>query len=314
MNEATIVREAVDFIKQQLFATKRNIVLGLSGGLDSAVVYMLCMIALVEYNSLYVRDDDKLDIYTYALPYFGGANSKSVELAKLVDKGVRVVDIKPMVDAFNEKNEFARANIMARIRMTNLYNYAYHTESIVVNTCNLSEDFVGYATKFGDHAGDFAPIAHLTKTQLFSIARYLNVPKDIVNRKPSAELWDGQTDEDELGFSYKVLDEFIVKSIIAYITNKSVYHETAFRDYMGNEKQSIESTRMSDVLAVRAETLKELKLVKNIYKKACGAVHKLVKMPMIPIVPDVALETVAEFNKIEESLDQRLTEIFTPKG
>jgi NAD+ synthetase len=93
--------------------------------------------------------------------------------------------------------------------MTILYDQAMKYKGLVLNTCNLSEDLVGYATKFGDAAGDLAPIAHLTKTEVYQMADDIGIPEHLINRVPSAELRTAQTDEKELGFTYAELDSVI---------------------------------------------------------------------------------------------------------
>lgn len=197
-------------------ANASGVVLGMSSGIDSSVVAALCK---------------KAGIYAHLvlLPY--GDNMKksnnyehAMELIKKFDFSYHIFDIKPAVDAIqipndsdilNGRNENAinlsRANIRPRIRMIYLYQYAQINNLLVIGTGNLSEATVGYFTKWGDGAHDINPIAKLTKKEVYIVAKYLGVPDCIINKKPSADLWEGQTDEDELGILYNQIDDYILK-------------------------------------------------------------------------------------------------------
>lgn len=222
-NSEQITSEIVRFIKSKLHeADKSKLILGLSGGIDSTVMYMLAIRAI---------GVDK--IFTYALPYNNCDDKKSVKAAIAINKYVAgnlraVIDIKPVVDSFYtvQPSEYRLGNIMARVRMIYLYDQAMAYNGLVLNTCNLSEDMVGYATKYGDGAGDLAPIAHLTKREIYKLAEYLQIPEELINRVPSAELWEGQTDEDELEFTYDELDTVIhmyKDSILPYSKYYTIY-------------------------------------------------------------------------------------------
>lgn len=206
-----IKNEIVSFLKRELTKAKKyKYIIGLSGGIDSSVVYALAVEAIGADNVL-----------GYSLPYnYNGFNTcvqDANTLVKHCNSEIRdLIDIKPIVSTFyrvydktSSPSEYRFGNIMARVRMVYLYDMAMKYDGLVLNTCNLSEDLVGYATKYGDAAGDIAPIAHLTKTEIFNLAKFMNLPEHLINRVPSAELWEGQTDEDELGFSYKELDSVI---------------------------------------------------------------------------------------------------------
>jgi NAD+ synthase len=119
-------------------------------------------------------------------------------------------DIKPIVDQYKiTDSKFVQANIMSRTRMIVLYSYSNHQNGLVIGTTNKSEMEVGYFTKYGDGGVDFEPIAGLYKTEVFQIAKLLIVPQNIITKKPTAGLWDDQTDEDEFGFTYSDLDKFL---------------------------------------------------------------------------------------------------------
>lgn len=206
--EVEIVEE---FIRTRLVASSlKGYVLGLSGGLDSAFVLALACRAV---------GADK--VKTYALPY--GMKGTSIIMAELVAAkfGVehKIIPITQMVDSishnmsgvkFNVKDaDLRNGNLMARTRMTVLYDIAAATHSLVLNTSNLSEYLMGYATKYGDNAGDVAPILHLTKTKIRMMSRFVGVPQDVIEQAPSAGLVEGQTDEGDFGFTYEELDSVI---------------------------------------------------------------------------------------------------------
>ena len=198
-----------------LSAGMKGVVLGMSGGIDSSVVACLCKKAGV-------------DIHLVMMPYGDDmSNSKSyAHSMELIDKfgfPYHVYDIKPAVDSLtvtgiipgfeaDESNiKLSQANIRPRIRMAYLYQLAQMGNRFVAGTGNMAESTVGYFTKWGDGACDFGPLAKLTKQEVYTLARYLGVPDSIINKKPSAGLWEGQTDEDELGMTYVQIDAFILK-------------------------------------------------------------------------------------------------------
>jgi len=187
-----------------------GVVLGLSGGLDSAVVAMLCAKAL-----------GKNKVHCIIMPS-GKVNNEDTKIA--VEFCIRhkfhyhVVLINDLVSHFENilpigvsvtNQQLCTGNMCARIRMTILYYYANLENKMVVGTGNKSEEMTGYFTKYGDGGVDFLPIAHLFKTEVRTLARIIGVPEMIIQRPPSAGLWVGQTDEGELGISYKALDTIL---------------------------------------------------------------------------------------------------------
>lgn len=193
-------------------ANRKGVVLGMSGGVDCSVVARLCQIAGVETHLILMPYGSDMD------------NSKSqlhaMELINKFEFTYHIFDIKPAIDnllvsedLINNKDNIniSKANIRPRVRMTYLYQYAQYNDFFVIGTGNLSERTVGYFTKWGDGACDFNPIGMITKGEVYIVAKYLEIPHSIINKKPSAGLWEGQTDEQELGVTYTQIDDFILK-------------------------------------------------------------------------------------------------------
>lgn len=186
-----------------------GVVLGMSGGVDCSTVAMLCKNA-------------GINVHLVILPYGehmknSNTYNNAMELINTFNFEYHIFDIKPAVDSLTiqpkektYKAELAHANIRPRIRMTYLYEYAQLNNLLVIGTGNLSEATVGYFTKWGDGAHDLNPLANITKKEVYVLAKYLKVPTSIIGAKPSADLWPGQTDEEELGITYEQIDEFIL--------------------------------------------------------------------------------------------------------
>ena len=179
-------------------------VVGLSGGIDSAVVSGLCARALEPENVLGIimpahsSPADQRDAELVAREW--GIEYKTVDLSSIYDGMLQIV---------GEGNDLARANVKPRLRMITLYYHANTLNRMVVGTGNRSELLVGYFTKYGDAGVDLLPIAGLYKHQVWELAREIGVPQSIIDRPPSAGLWEGQTDEQEMGVSYADLDRVL---------------------------------------------------------------------------------------------------------
>ncbi len=190
------IDKATSFIKDITERTNKDLLLGLSGGIDSAVALALAIKAVGPKR-----------IKVVMLPYKENSNLlDAVALANSYGVEFEIISIADIVEAFNCSDEYRKANMMARVRMTVLYDQAMKNNALVVGTTNLSEYYLGYFTKWGDGAVDLEPLMSMTKTEVFEIAKLLGLPSIFLSKKPSADLWEGQTDFDELQVSYDDID------------------------------------------------------------------------------------------------------------
>jgi len=204
--EATTVIK--DFIKTYVTqAGATGVVLGLSGGVDSAVVAILATQALSKKNVLCLfmpeeatPDDDRRHQHLITTKYH--IPTITIDITPLVTTYVETLGEKPP--------KMTYANIKARARMILLFAHANKMNRLVCGTSNKSEMLVGYYTKYGDGGVDIQPIGDLYKTQIYDIARYLNIPTPIITKPPTAGLWVGQTDEGELKMKYETLDQILM--------------------------------------------------------------------------------------------------------
>jgi NAD+ synthase len=129
-------------------------------------------------------------------------------------------------DLADQPDKVALGNIKARLRMTALYDAAIKTNGLVVGTTNKTESHIGYATKYGDHGVDLEPIQDFYKTEIFEMARSLKIPESIINKKPTADLWNGQTDEEEIGLTYAEIDR-----ILKHVLDDGPYPGSTLENY-----------------------------------------------------------------------------------
>jgi NAD+ synthase len=180
-------------------------VVGLSGGLDSALSCILAVEALGAENVLAVR-----------MPY-KSSSPDSLEHAGLLIEQLQIpsktIEITDMVDPLfaldPEMTKLRKGNIMARERMIVLYDQSEVFKGLVIGTSNKTEILLGYSTQFGDAASALNPLGDLYKTQIRQLSRAMDIPSPIIEKAPSADLWDGQTDEGELGFTYELVDQLL---------------------------------------------------------------------------------------------------------
>ncbi len=196
----------VKFIKEEVAsAGLSKAVIGLSGGVDSAVSCALAARALGPDNVLAV-----------IIPFKISSPDSITDAKEVIElTGVRseIADITPMAEPyFRENDEIGKVrigNVLARLRMIVLYDRSAREKALVVGASNKSEILLGYGTLHGDLASAINPIGDLYKTQVWDLAQYLGLPKNVVEKKPTADLWEGQTDEDELGFTYQEVDKLL---------------------------------------------------------------------------------------------------------
>lgn len=222
MGQNKNIEKTVQWLKDKVSETKtQGLLVGVSGGLDSAVVAFLIKKALPD-NSLGVilpcksSGQDVED----AVKTIKACNIDSMEIDltsihnELTDRVFE--QFKDLKSRDNENlNKIARANLKARLRMGTLYTMANALNYLVVGTDNAAEIYVGYFTKYGDGGVDILPIAHLTKGRVREWARVLGVPENIIRKVPTAGLWEGQTDEGEMGTTYDMVDNLLEGKDIA---------------------------------------------------------------------------------------------------
>jgi NAD+ synthase len=205
--DTAIARRVIgEFIRGQLAqAGFERAVLGLSGGIDSALVAYLVSEAIGADRLLCV-----LMPYRTSSP---ASRHDAEEVGRRLGCASELVDISPMVDGFygpdTDASPLRRGNFMARMRMSVLYDRSVTFGGLVVGTGNKTESLIGYTTIFGDNACAFNPVGDLYKSQVRQLSAAIGVPDEIIRKAPSADLWPGQTDEAEAGFSYPELDRLL---------------------------------------------------------------------------------------------------------
>ena len=193
----------IEFVRQEIVKTGlKRAVLGLSGGIDSSLAAYIAKEALGKEN-----------VYGIMMPYRSSSRDSLSDAMKVVeDTGInyKIFEITKPADAyinsFDKMSNLRKGNVFARLRMITLFDHSSEYSALVVGTSNKTELLLGYGTWYGDMASCLNPIGDLYKNQIYQLSRYFNLPKSILEKKPSADLWVGQSDEDELGFSYDDAD------------------------------------------------------------------------------------------------------------
>ena len=211
MNTEELAQKLVWWIRDRVLAAGcKGVVIGMSGGLDSSVLAVLCYRAFPRsmlgilmpcYSSQEEVEHAQAVANQFSIP------TEKVALDNVFDALLRVL---PDNDVDSNISRVAKGNLKARLRMLTLYYFANQLKYMVVGSSNRSELSVGYFTKYGDGGVDIMPLGNLVKRQVKELARFLGIPQPIIDKPPSAGLWDGQTDEGELGLSYEELDRYLV--------------------------------------------------------------------------------------------------------
>jgi len=203
-------QKRIAFIRETLNnAGASGIVYGNSGGKDSALVGILCKMACEDTVGLILPCGSRRN--------YNEDKTDAQEVARQFQIATRIVDLSELKETYlhvlgsqTQLTTTAMRNLAPRIRMMTLYAIAASENRLVSGTGNRSEGFMGYFTKWGDGACDFNPIADLTVTEIYEFLRYLNAPHAILTKAPSAGLFDGQTDEQEMGITYQAIDDFLL--------------------------------------------------------------------------------------------------------
>jgi NAD+ synthase len=250
VNTALLRKILVGFVHDEVTKVGvRKGVLGLSGGIDSALVAYIAAEALGPEN-----------VHAYTMPY-RTSNPESEAHAKLVADRLginyHVLEITPMVDAyFNlvpDADNMRRGNKMARERMTVLYDHSAAVGGLVLGTSNKTELLLGYGTLHGDMASALNPIGDIYKSQVWELSEAMGVPREVIDKKPSADLWAGQTDEQELGFSYRDADELLFRMVDQRMNREELIAAGFAPEFIDNVQRKVQGSHFKRRLPVIAK-------------------------------------------------------------
>lgn len=232
---SSLVKVLSDFIKFEIERFDIHMcVIGLSGGIDSSVAAALAVKALGRNN-----------VKGLLLPYKTSSKDSISDALLLADKlkiETRLIDISESVDALVKfpMDKLRKGNIIARMRMICLYDYSNEVGGLVIGTGNKTEILLGYSTLHGDSASAINPIGDLYKTQVWQLAELLDIPEQIIKKKPSADLWAGQTDEGELGFTYDEADRFLYYLIDCRYSDEELIELGFKKEFIKKVKKTIQ--------------------------------------------------------------------------
>ena len=234
-NYTEITEMMENFLSEQIEKNKaEGLILGLSGGIDSAVLAYLCKRQLKEKTLALIMPDTEIT------PNY--ETEDALKMIALTGIEYKLIDIRPIVKEYSmylEPNDWAKGNLRARIRTNILYYYANAKNYLVLGSSDKSEHLIGYFTKFGDGAADIVPIISLYKLQVRKIGEFLGVPKNVIEKKSSAHLWKAHEAEKEIGVSYEEID-----SILYCLFNKKLSVEDTVK------KTQIEKTTVDKVYSL----------------------------------------------------------------
>ena len=212
--------DIVEFVQNKVSeANAEGLVIGLSGGIDSTLAAFLACEAVGKDNVFGIvmpsPTEDKL--HGTVIAQLLGINYKEIAIDSILNEFLSVTQL--------EEDKLSIGNLKARIRMSIIYFYANSKNYLVSGTGNKSEILIGYFTKHGDGACDIEPIGDLYKTDVYQLAKYLEIPQEIIDKPPRAGLWNNQTDEDEIGMTYELLDKILYRNLEKDIDAKSIADE-----------------------------------------------------------------------------------------
>lgn len=222
--------------KQIKNAKKDGVVIGISGGIDSACCLALC------------KQIKGIKIYPYY--FYFQQNKEELKYLNDLEKSFNIKIIRinllqslqKIKSSIKIQNKFSLNNLKVRMRSISLYGIAQEKNLLVVGTSNADEIYVGYFTKFGDVSGDLAPIASLTKSKVYEISKYLKIPQSIINRTPTAGLYKGQTDEKELKVKYADIDNYLIGKLVSKSAKnriETLHKQTAHKRVFINKPKTL---------------------------------------------------------------------------
>jgi NAD+ synthase len=251
LNYKKVHGDLVKFIRDEVHkAGFEKAVLGLSGGVDSSLCAYLATEALGQGN-----------VYGINMPY-RDSSTDGIHHARQVASKLKInfisIEITPMIDpyfeSFPDMDPIRKGNKMARERMSILYDQSARFNALVVGSSNKTEILLGYGTIYGDMACAINPLGNLYKTQVWDLAREVGVLEEIIEKVPSAELWHGQTDEGELGFSYSEVDRLLNLMIDSGLTREELIRKGFRKDFIERVMERIRSSEFKRCMPVVAGT------------------------------------------------------------